>query len=70
MRENQAPARLWDYGIVHIAEVQSLLARGPDQRLGIEKVMGQTVDISEWLNFDFYDHVWYWDQPKTDMTNE
>jgi hypothetical protein len=31
--------------------------------------MGQTVDISEWLDFDFYDRVWYWDQPKTDMTN-
>ena len=70
MRENQVPARLWDYGLVYIAEVQSLLARGTDQRPGIEKVMGQTVDISEWLDFDFYDRVWYWDQPKTDMTNE
>ena len=70
MRDNQVPARLWDYGLVYIAEVQSLLARGPDQRPGIEKVMGQTVDISEWLDFSFYDRVWYWDQPKTDMTNE
>jgi hypothetical protein len=65
MRENQVPTRLWDYGLVYIAEVQSLLARGAEQRPGIEKVMGQTVDISEWLDFAFYDRVWYWDQPKT-----
>ncbi|KAI2490038.1 Reverse transcriptase (RNA-dependent DNA polymerase) [Fragilaria crotonensis] len=70
MREHQVPTRLWDYGLVYIAEVQSLLARGAEQRPGIEKVMGQTVDISEWLDFDFYDRVWYLDQPKTDMTNE
>jgi hypothetical protein len=70
MRENQVPARLWDYGLVYIAEIQSLIARGVDQRPGIEKVMGQTVDISEWLDFDFYDRVWYWDQPKSDMTDE
>jgi hypothetical protein len=70
MRENRVPARLWDYGLVYIAEIQSLLARGPDQRPGIEKVMGQTIDISEWLDFDFYDRVWYWDQAKTDINNE
>ena len=70
MRENQVPTRLWDYGLVYIAEIQSLIARGVDQRPGIEKVMGQTVDISEWLDFDFYDRVWYWDQPKSDMTDE
>ena len=55
MRENQVPRRLWDYGLVYIAEVQSLLARGSDNRPGIEKVMGQTVDISEWLAFDLLD---------------
>ena len=61
MRENQVPSRLWDYGLVYISEIQSLLARGPDQRPGIEKILGQTVDISEWLDFDFYERVWYWD---------
>ena len=70
MRENQVPSRLWDYGLVYISEIQSLLARGPDQRPGIEKILGQTVDISEWLDFDFYERVWYWDHQKTDMNNE
>ena len=70
MRENQVPARLWDYGLVYIAEVQSLLARGRDNRPGIEKVMEQTVDVSEWLDFDFNYRVWYWDQKKMDMSSE
>jgi hypothetical protein len=70
MRENQVPSRLWDYGLVYIAEIQSLLARGTDQRPGIESLLGQTVDISEWLDFDFYDRVWYWDHQKTDMNTE
>ena len=70
MRSNQVPSRLWDYGLVYIAEVQSILARGPDQRPGIERLTGDTIDISEWLDFDFYDRVSYWDQKKMDMTDE
>ncbi len=31
---------------------------------------GETIDISEWLDFGFYDRVWYWDQKKMDMTEE
>ena len=30
------------------------MARGPDDRPGIECLTGNTVDISEWLDFDFY----------------
>ena len=70
MRSNQVPARLWDYGLVYIAEIQSILARGVDKRPGLEKLTGETIDISEWLDFDFYDRVWYWDQKKMDMTEE
>ena len=70
MRSNQAPARLWDHGLVYIAEIQSILARGVDKRPGLEKLTGETIDISEWLDFDFYDRVWYWDQKKMDMTEE
>jgi hypothetical protein len=70
IRSSQVPSRLWDYGLVYIAEIQSLLARGVDQRPGIERVTGNTVDISEWLDFDFFDRVWYWDQKKMDMTDE
>jgi hypothetical protein len=55
---------------VYIAEVQSLLAHGPLQRLGLEFISGQTPDISEWQDFYFYDRVWYWDQKKMDMSNK
>ena len=27
----------------------------------MEKLTGDTIDISEYLDFDFYDLVWYWD---------
>jgi hypothetical protein len=70
MRSNQVPARLWDFGLVYIAEIQSILARGVDKRPGLEKLTGETIDISEWLDFDFYDRVWFWDQKKMDMTDE
>ena len=32
----------------------------------MEKVTGDTVDISEWVDFSFYDLVWYWDTPHAD----
>ena len=28
---------------------------------GLERLTGDTIDISEWLDFEFYDLVWYWD---------
>jgi hypothetical protein len=57
MRSSQVPSRLWDYGLVYIAEIQLLLAHDIDQQPGIEHVTGNTVDISEWLDFDFFDGV-------------
>ena len=70
MRSSQVPPRLWDYGLVYITELQSILARGIDQRPGIERVTSNTVDISEWLDFDFFDRVWYWDQQIMDMMDK
>jgi hypothetical protein len=53
------PKRLWDYGLVYMAEILSITARGSNQRPGLEEITGQTIDISEWLDFEFYDPVWY-----------
>jgi hypothetical protein len=40
------------------------MARGSDRRTGYnEEVTGQTPDISEWLDFEFYDLVWWLDRP-------
>jgi hypothetical protein len=60
-----APKRLWDYGIVHQAEIMSRMSRGRTGRTGYEDVTGETPDISEWVDFDFYDWVWYHDPPDT-----
>jgi hypothetical protein len=46
------------------------MARGPDGRTGVEEITGDTPDISEWLDFDFYNLVWYWDAPHLAMTDE
>jgi hypothetical protein len=68
MVERQVPPRLWDYGIVYVSEILSITARSKDGRPGMEEVKGETIDISEWLDFEFYDYVWYWDEKKMDMT--
>jgi hypothetical protein len=41
----------------------SRTARGKEGRTGVERLTGNSVDISEWLDFEFYDIVWYWDGP-------
>lgn len=55
--------RLWDFGLVYESEIRSRMSRGSDHRTGYEEVTGQTVDISEWLYFEFYDFVWWLDHP-------
>jgi predicted GIY-YIG superfamily endonuclease len=50
-----APKRLWDFGLVHQSEIMSRMSRGRDGRTGYESITGETPDISEWLDFDFYD---------------
>jgi hypothetical protein len=60
-------ARLWDHGCAHQAETMSRIATGRDGRTGIERVTGETPDISEWLDFDIYDLVWIWDDPNAEV---
>ena len=47
------------------------MARGTDLWSGYEEVTGNTPDISEWLDFEFYDLVWWVDRPnKPDVTDD
>ena len=57
MIERKVPKRLWDYRLVYMAEILLITARGLNQRPGLEEITGQTIDISEWLDFEFYDPV-------------
>ena len=31
--------------------------------MDLKGTTGDTTDISEWLEFEFYDLYWYWDVP-------
>jgi len=57
------PRRLWDYAVVHIARLMSLTVRAGGDWTPMEEITGETPDISEYIDFDFYDWVWYIDNP-------
>ena len=63
MTKKNVPKRLWDFGLVYKSEILSRMAHGNDRQTGYEEVTGQTPDISEWLDFEFYDLVWWWHLP-------
>lgn len=62
MAEKSVPRRLWDFGLVHEAELLSRLLRGRDGRTGYEEEFSQTPNIAEYVDFEFYDLVWWWDR--------
>jgi hypothetical protein len=52
-------SHLWDFGLVYESELLSRMARGDNWRTRYEVVIGQMPDISEWLDFEFYNLVWW-----------
>jgi hypothetical protein len=70
MIEKGVHKQMWDFGLTYTAEIMQRMARGPDGRTGYEQITGNTPDISEWLDFDFYDMVWYYDRKHPDMTDD
>jgi hypothetical protein len=65
-QRKKVPSRLWDYAMVHVTKLMNFTAQGQNGRTGHEEVTGETPDISEYVDFDFYDWVWYWDTPDKD----
>ena len=62
MVQKNVPQRLWDYGLQWVCDIQnrtSNSSRGLEGRCPLERITGETVDISEYLDFGFYDWVWY-----------
>jgi len=62
-QRRRVPNRLWDYALVHFARVLSLTVRGDDEFTPVEEITGDTPDISEYIDFQFYDWVWFVDNP-------
>ena len=59
MLRRHVPARLWNYGLVYETNILNRIPRGSQQRTGIKIMTGETPDISEWVDFEFYDWVWF-----------
>ena len=60
--KNKVPERLWDYGLVWISKTGNLSvssSRYASRRTPLEYITGVTPDISEYLDFTFYDWVTY-----------
>ena len=64
MVRKRVPTRLWDYGMRWVTEIMSHTFTSAGDINGcvpLSKVTGETVDVSEYLDFGFYDRVWYHD---------
>lgn len=66
MVRKRVPKRLWDMAMVWVAQIYSRTASFNDGRTGMERITGDTCDISEWVDFSFYDLCWYWGHPDDD----
>lgn len=56
------PRRLWNYGIPYVCAIMRMTASYSGRLRGrtpLENLTGETPDISEYLDFGFYDLVWY-----------
>jgi hypothetical protein len=61
MVRRKVPQRLWDDGLQRVCEIQnrtSNSARGLDGKCPLEWITGESVNISEYLDFGFYGWAW------------
>ena len=70
MIELSIPLGLWDYGFVYEGDILSQMCHHSDQHTGYEMLTSQTPDISEWLNYGFYNLVWYHHSTSHNMTDD
>ena len=58
MTNKVIPKRLWGFGLVYEAELLSRISIVKGKQSGCEEVTGQTPEIAEYLDFEFYNLVW------------
>jgi Reverse transcriptase (RNA-dependent DNA polymerase) len=62
MHRRRCPEAFWCYGMEYTKEIRKLMARPSlEWRTATEVLTGETPDASEYLNFDFYGWVKYYD---------
>ena len=62
MMKRSVPKRLWDYGLRWVVEIMQRTTSSAGNLhdcTGLEKVTGETPEISEYVDFSFYDWCWY-----------
>ena len=62
MTKSAVPKRLWDSGLRWVVEIMQRTASDAGNlrgRTSFEKVTGETPEISEYVDFGFYDYCWY-----------
>jgi hypothetical protein len=65
MTATRTPAHLWDYCTQYAAEIISLTASNLytlHGRTPLKMVTGQTPDISEYMDFGWYEPLWHYEQ--------
>ena len=68
MVRRNVPLRLWCYALEYACELESIMVPTMFRnkgRSGYEMIFGNTPDISEYVEFEFYDFCWYWDTPQS-----
>ena len=58
MLKKKIPPRLWDFGFAWVCETENIcsnLSKYAGGRTPLEIITGETPDISEYLDFEFYD---------------
>ena len=56
------PRYLWSYGIPYVAKIMQItasFAADLQEKTMLEELTGKTPDISQYLDFGFYDLVWF-----------
>ncbi len=68
MSTQNVPKRLWCFGLEHQACLMHFIPRGRNNRMGYKMILGRIPDISEYLDFDFFNLVWYWHLPHPSLS--
>jgi hypothetical protein len=55
MQKKNVYSWLWDYSLVYEGKLLTRMSHGDNGRSGYKQVTGKTPNISEWLDFEFFD---------------
>jgi hypothetical protein len=71
MHRSKCPESFWDFGIEYVSQIRERMSRTyNDNRTPLESTTGETPDISEYLDFGFYDWVKFHDVHNSGNENE